>query len=90
MGIYKVGVVVKYKRGLRDPESEVIYKDLVLKKGYNMVKKVETGKFFLLDVEADSFEEAERIVKEMCEKLRIYNPIVHSLEVFEYGKGSGD
>ena len=46
-----------------------------------MVSSVRTGKYILLAINASSKEEAINIAKEICEKLRIYNPIVHSIEV---------
>ncbi|MEM0000181.1 MAG: phosphoribosylformylglycinamidine synthase subunit PurS [Desulfurococcaceae archaeon] len=86
--LYNVGVVVRYKRELRDPESEVIYKDLILRKGYKSVKKLEVGKFFNMWIEAGSPEEAINTVKHMCKELRLYNPVVQEIEVMLRGESS--
>jgi phosphoribosylformylglycinamidine synthase PurS subunit len=81
MSAHLVEVIITNKSGVRDPEGETIHKHLILKKGYSMVMGVRTGKYLLMTVSASSAEEAIRIVKEVCEKLRIYNPIVHDIEV---------
>lgn len=85
MGLYRVGVIVSYRRELRDPEGETIRRDLLQRAGYDRVREVRAGKYLDLLVEAESVEEAVRYVKEMCSKLRIYNPVVHSLEVLALG-----
>ncbi|MDK6028214.1 phosphoribosylformylglycinamidine synthase subunit PurS [Ignisphaera sp. 4213-co] len=76
-----IEVIIMNKRGVRDPEGETIHKHLILRKGYSMVSSVRTGKYFLLEVNANSVEEAMNIAKEICVRLRIYNPIVHDIEV---------
>jgi phosphoribosylformylglycinamidine synthase PurS subunit len=79
--IHRVEIIITNKKGVKDPEGETIHKHLILRKGYNVVHNVRTGKYLLLTVSASSEEEAVNIVKEMCEKLRIYNPVVHDIEV---------
>ncbi|MCS7099847.1 MAG: phosphoribosylformylglycinamidine synthase subunit PurS [Sulfolobales archaeon] len=81
MGLYRVVAVVSLKKGLKDPEAETIQKDLVLRHGYSAVKEVRVGKQLTLLVEAESPEEAISYVKEMCDKLMIYNPVIHELYV---------
>ncbi len=85
MGLYRIGVVVTYKKELRDPEGETILRDLLQRANYSRVKEVRAGKYLNLVVEAESAEEAISYVKEMCSRLRIYNPVVHSLEVVTLG-----
>jgi phosphoribosylformylglycinamidine (FGAM) synthase PurS component len=46
-----------------------------------VVSEVRTGKYILLSINASNGEEAIKIAKEICEKLRIYNPVVHDIEV---------
>ncbi|MCX8185147.1 MAG: phosphoribosylformylglycinamidine synthase subunit PurS [Sulfolobales archaeon] len=81
MGLYRVVAVVSYRRGLKDPEAETIYRDLILRHGYSAVKEVRVGKQFTLLVEAESPERAVNYVKEICDKLMIYNPVIHELYV---------
>ena len=85
MGLYRIGVIVTYKKELRDPEGETIRRDLLQRAGYYKVREVRAGKYLDLLVEAESAEEAVSYVKEMCSRLRIYNPVVHSLEVIALG-----
>lgn len=81
MGLYRVSVLISYKRGLRDPEAETIHRDLILRNGYTAVKEVRVGKHLTVLVEAGSPEEAVRYVREMCDRLLIYNPVIHEIEV---------
>lgn len=76
-----IEVIITNKKAVRDPEGETIHKQLILRKGFNSIKNVRTGKYLLLHVESDNIDKAIEIVKDMCEKLRIYNPVVHDIEV---------
>lgn len=80
-----VEVIIVNKRGIKDPEGETIHRHLILRKGYKVVQGVRAGKYLLFSIDASSQEEAVKIVKEICEKLRIYNPIVHDIEVRIHG-----
>ena len=65
----------------RDPEGETIYKDLILKGGYEKIKSVRTGKYLKILVDANGRKEAEKIVFDMCNALRIYNPVIHTHKI---------
>jgi len=79
--IYTVELLITNKKNVRDPEGDTIHKHLILRRGYKCVRKVRAGKYFVFEVEANDSEEALRIVREMSFKLRLYNPIVHHIEV---------
>jgi len=79
--LYTVEVIITNKKNVRDPEGETIHRQLILRKGFNSVKSVRAGKYLVLSVESSRPEEAIRLVKDLCEKLRIYNPVVHDIEV---------
>ncbi|MHC1586053.1 MAG: phosphoribosylformylglycinamidine synthase subunit PurS [Candidatus Hecatellaceae archaeon] len=81
MKSYTVEVVIENKPAARDPEGETIHRDLILKGGYVNVRSVRTGKYLRMVIEANSSEEAERIAFEICNSLRIYNPVAHSYRV---------
>ena len=83
MPTYRVNVIIENKPTIRDPEGEVIMRDLMVKNGYTQIKGVRTAKLLKLIVEASSSEEAKQLVSKMCEELRIYNPVVSvcSIEV---------
>ncbi|NPA97227.1 MAG: phosphoribosylformylglycinamidine synthase subunit PurS [Crenarchaeota archaeon] len=74
-------MVITSKKGVRDPEGEAIHRQLVLKKGYDRVKGVRAGKYLLFLVDEEDPQRALSYVRELCEKLRIYNPVVHDIEV---------
>lgn len=73
---FNVNVVIENKPTIRDPEGEVIMRDLMVKNGYTQIKGVRTAKLLKITVEASSSQEAERLISKMCDELRIYNPVV--------------
>jgi phosphoribosylformylglycinamidine synthase PurS subunit len=79
--IFSVDIVISNKPQARDPEGETIMRDLIHKSGLNSVKEVRTGKLLAVKVEAGTEEEARANVVCMCNELRIYNPVAHSLSV---------
>ncbi|RLI28441.1 MAG: phosphoribosylformylglycinamidine synthase, purS protein [Candidatus Hecatellales archaeon] len=77
MKTYIVEVIIENKPAARDPEGETIHRDLILKGGYVNVRSVRTGKYLRMLIDANSPEEAEKLAFEMCNTLRIYNPVAH-------------
>ena len=84
----KVELLVFIKPAARDPEGETIASEL-RRRGYGVVKAVRVGKVYRFEVEAGDCSEASRVVREIAEKLRFYNPVVHSAEVRCLEEGSG-
>ncbi|OLD14238.1 MAG: phosphoribosylformylglycinamidine synthase, purS protein [Crenarchaeota archaeon 13_1_40CM_2_52_14] len=78
---FTVEVVVENKPLARDPEGETIHQSLILKGGYSQVTSVRAGKFLRMNVEARSPEDAEQLVRKLCDDLRIYNPAAHTCHV---------
>ena len=80
---FNVNVIIENKPTIRDPEGEVIMRDLLVKNGYTQIKSVRTAKLLKIIIEASSKQEAEKLVSRMCDELRIYNPVVSicSIEV---------
>lgn len=76
-----VEVIVQNKPLARDPEGETIHRNLILKGGYDKVTGVRAGKLLRMTVQAKSGQEAEDLVRKLCDDLRIYNPAAHSCEV---------
>ena len=74
-------MVISNKESAKDPEGETILRDLVHKSGFEEVKSIRAGKFLSVEVEATDGESASRLVKKMCDELRIYNPAAHALTV---------
>lgn len=79
--MYVVEVVITNKKVARDPEGETIYKDLISKHGFDKVRGVRSGKYLEVLVDSQSQDEALNYVKDLCSKLRLYNPSVHDVRV---------
>jgi phosphoribosylformylglycinamidine synthase PurS subunit len=79
--VFLVEVLISNKPQARDPEGETIMRDLIHKEGHAAVKEVRTGKLLAVKIEASNEQEARDKVITMCNDLRIYNPVAHSLNV---------
>ena len=51
------------------------------KSGFEEVKSIRAGKYLSVEVEAGDKESAVRLVRKMCDELRIFNPAAHTLTV---------
>ncbi len=78
---FRIDVFITNKPAIRDPEGESILKDLAIRNGFDAVKSIRTGKVLALEVEAENIEAAKTKVIEMCDSLRLYNPLVSSCSV---------
>ena len=81
MSMYVVHVIIENKPNISDPEGDTILNDLVLKSNNLSVKKIQTGKILKFTVEATDKKMAENIVKNICQELRIYNPLVSKIMI---------
>ncbi len=71
----------------RNPEGETILRELVHRGGYkDLVSDVRSGKYLRFTVEADHSNEAKEIIFDLCNKLRIFNPIVHKFTISKVEK----
>lgn len=84
--MYVVEVMITNKKGVRDPEGETIHRDLVIKMGFSDVVGVRSGKYLEFYVNSTSCREAMEYIRELCYRLRIYNPIVHEVKVRASGE----
>ena len=82
MPIYIVHVIIENKPNISDPEGDTILNDLVLKSKNSPIKKIRAGKILKFTVEASDKKKAEKTVENICQELRIFNPLV-SNAVFE-------
>ena len=82
MPMYIVHVIIENKPNISDPEGDTILNDLVLKSKKSSIKKIRAGKILKFTVEASDKKKAEKTVENICEELRIFNPLV-SNAVFE-------
>ncbi|MFN4223627.1 MAG: phosphoribosylformylglycinamidine synthase subunit PurS [Fervidobacterium nodosum] len=79
MPIYQFVVDIQYKSHVRDPRGETIKR--VLNEEYEIpVKNLRLGKSVHLEVEAETKEEALKLVERACEKLLV-NTITETFEI---------
>ena len=78
---FRIDVFITNKPAIRDPEGESILEDLAILNGFESVKSIRTGKVLAMEIEAENVESAKSKVVEMCDSLRLYNPVVSSCSV---------
>ena len=81
MSLYVVDVIIENKPNISDPEGETILNDLVLKSKNSSIKKIRTGKMLKFTVEATDKKNAEKTVENICQELRIFNPLVSKIVI---------
>ncbi len=74
-------VTIENKKYINDPEGETIFKDLLSNSKYSCIKSIRSAKTFTLLVESKSEKEAIESVSDMCQELRLYNPIVSDCNI---------
>lgn len=84
--LYRVAVLVLPRRGARDPEGETLAREL-RRLGYGFIEAVRAGKVFVLEVEADSAEEAHGLAVRAARETRLYNPVVSEAVVVALAEG---
>ena len=83
---YIVEIVLENKPAARDPVGETIKRDLLAKKGYDMVSNVRSGQYLRFYLEAESEEKAQDIVENLLNKLRIFNPVTQNFKILSLTK----
>ena len=83
-----VEVIITNKEKARDPVGETIKRDLLAKKGYNMVSNVRSGQYLRFNLDTESKERAKNIVEDLLNKLRIYNPVTQNFRILKLQKES--
>ena len=78
--------MLENKPAARDPVGTVIQKDLLAKKGYDMVSNVRSGQYLRIYLQAGDENEARAIVDKMCNDLRIFNPVTQNLTILNVSK----
>ncbi len=81
MPMYVVDVIIENKPNISDPEGDTILNDLVLKGNNPSVKKIQVGKILKFTVDATDKKMAEKIVENICQELRIFNPLVSKVMI---------
>jgi len=81
MSMYLVHVIIENKPNISDPEGDTILNDLVLKGNNPSVKKIQVGKILKFTVDASDKKMAEKTVENICQELRIFNPLVSKVMI---------
>ena len=84
MPLFKVSVIIENKPEINDPEGETILHDLILKGNNSSVKKIRSAKMLKFEVDAKNKKIAEKIVVDLCNEFRIFNPLVSRVTVESY------
>jgi len=84
--LFQANIKVMLKKGVLDPEGKAVQNSLATM-GYDDVKDVRVGKYMTLNIETGIKDEAEKKVKEMCERL-LANPVIedYDYELVEVSK----
>ncbi|MDP6579419.1 MAG: phosphoribosylformylglycinamidine synthase subunit PurS [Vicinamibacterales bacterium] len=82
----KTRVFVTLKPSVFDPQGKTIV-DALGSMGYAGVRDVRQGKYFELDVDAGTADEARSLVSEVADKL-LANPVIESYRVEVDGEGN--
>ena len=72
--MYLAKVTVTLRRSILDPQGKAVH-HAIESLGMNSVEEVRIGKYIELRVDSPKKEEAEKLVKEACEKL-LANPVM--------------
>ena len=75
----KATVKITLKHGVLDPQGKAIEKSLG-QLGFTGVNDIRQGKLIELDIDADTPEEAEKQITEMCEKL-LANTVIENYDI---------
>ena len=81
MTTFTVHVTIENKPGISDPEGDTILNDLVLKGTHKTVSNIKTAKMLKFIIKEKDKKTAQSKVQEICDELRIYNPIVSKVTI---------
>ena len=81
MPTYWVHVTIENKSGISDPEGETILNDLVLQGKFSSVSKIRSAKLLKFQINEKNKKLAEKKIEQLCDELRIFNPIVSKLSI---------
>jgi len=81
MATFDVHVTIENKPGISDPEGDTILNDLVLRGTKKTISKIKTAKMLKFTVQEKDKKTAQSKVQEICDDLRIYNPMVSKVTI---------
>jgi phosphoribosylformylglycinamidine synthase PurS subunit len=77
--LMKAKVFVTLKKSVFDPQGKTIA-DALHSLGYTGIGDVRQGKFFELEIDATSMDQAQRLASEVADKV-LANPVIESYRV---------
>jgi phosphoribosylformylglycinamidine synthase PurS subunit len=84
--IWEIEVVLQNKPAARDPIGETIKRDLLAKKGYDMVSSVRSGQYLRFNLDAENEDQAKEIIEDLLNKLRIFNNVTQNFKILNLTK----
>lgn len=78
---FNIEVIIQNKEMARDPVGETIRRDLLAKKGYDMVSNVRSGQYLRFNLKAENEDRAKDIIEDLLNKLRIFNPVTQNFKI---------
>jgi phosphoribosylformylglycinamidine synthase len=79
MSRFRVAVHIVPRRGILDPQGKAVA-DALHTLGFAGVQDVRIGRHLVIDADAPNRGDAERSVREMCERL-LANPVTEDFEI---------
>ncbi|HRS01163.1 MAG TPA: phosphoribosylformylglycinamidine synthase subunit PurS [Bacteroidota bacterium] len=76
---YQVSIKIMLKRGILDVQGKTVENSLH-SIGFESMQNVRIGKYVQLEIQAESIEQANELVKSACDKL-IANPIIEDYDI---------
>ena len=77
----KISAIVTLKKDVLDPQGKVVHQALN-GMGFNSVKEVRQGKYFIIDIDEKDKKKAEEKAEDMCKKL-LANLVIEDYKIIE-------
>jgi phosphoribosylformylglycinamidine synthase PurS subunit len=79
MSRFRIAVHITPRRGILDPQGKTVAGALH-SLGFASVHDVHVGRYVVVELDANSRQDAERSTREMCERL-LANPVIEDFEI---------
>ena len=78
---YTIDAIIENKQDMPDPEGEKIFNDVNLRGNNINVKSVQSAQIIIFDILAENKNGALEKTRQICDELRIYNPISSKITI---------
>ena len=75
----KISVTVALKKDVLDPQGKVV-KQTLKNMGYECIENIRQGKYFEIELNENNKNKAEKVTKEICEKL-LTNTVIEDYSI---------